>query len=408
MTVERKYERLTAAAIGAEESSASERARKKERLRKDHKASETPRSISLVSRAYENTLILEAMPSRYRGLASIFGAFLLASVWVFGDMTSDVVSMTYADIVTGRSGWWWILFDTPMLLASATLDLISIVVGLRILRFDLLAPKVIPLVFNRKTRKVYRFAQDVPGMNLLVGSTGRFSLSGLGRYIAMTFLPWPKMLLVEYDWDCLEAEYYETTGPSGNVIRTDHYLDLYVRETPGSDKVIGSFSLAPSILIGKESARDLWEHVRRFMEENGPALSPGDKAAPPPPKGFWQAANAIFAGPGWLIFLGIVIWKRDLAYYELLYWILPHGSLQRREALDMSTRLGMDAGIVVWAALFLSCFFLAGVFFAVIASYLSPAVELPPELTADAGAPIDLDALARASATSAARFAGRN
>ena len=408
MTLGRNYERLTAADVGGEESPASERAKKRQHLPKDCQQSNTPRSISLVSRAYENALFLEAMPSRYRGLASVFGVFLFGCTFFFVKISARIAELFVAGVLTGEFGYLDIILNVLMVVLSPITALAVFVIAIRVLRFDLLAPKVIPLVFNRKTRKVYRFAQDVPGMNLLVGSTGRFSLSGLGRYIAMTFLPWPKMLLVEYDWDCLEAEYYETTGPSGNVIRTDHYLDLYVRETPGSDKVIGSFSLAPSILIGKESARDLWEHVRRFMEENGPALSPGDKAAPPPPKGFWQAANAIFAGPGWLIFLGIVIWKRDLAYYELLYWILPHGSLQRREALDMSTRLGMDAGIVVWAALFLSCFFLAGVFFAVIASYLSPAVELPPELTADAGAPIDLDALARASATSAARFAGRN
>ena len=188
-------------------------------------------------------------------------------------------------------------------------------------------------------------------------------------------------------------------------IRTDHYLDLYVREAPGSDKVIGSFSLALSILIGKESARDLWEHVRRFMEENGPALSPGDKPAPPPPKGFWQAANMPFAGPGWLVFLALVVWRCDKLYWEVVFFATDH---RVNEALWTEAMQMMKMGVVESIALYLSCFFLAWVFFAVLASYLSPAVELPPELTADAGAPIDLDALAQASATSAAPFTGRS
>lgn len=401
MILGRTYERLTAADAGGPEAPASERAKKRQHLPRDRKASDTPRSIGLVSRAYENTLFLEAMPSRYRGMASVFGVLLFWAALNIGHHASSMSVDVLGEVTKGSYGF--ASWGLALVIFTTLLCALCLITAIRIFRFDLLAPKVIPLVFNRRTRKVYRFSQDVPGLNLLFGPTGRFSLLGLGRYIVMTFLPWPNMLLVEYDWDCLEAEYYEKTGPSGNVIRTDHYLDLYVREAPGSDKVIGSFSLAPSILIGEESAKDLWEHVRRFMEENGPALSPGDQPAPPPPSGFWQAANALFSGPGWLLLLGFVIWKWDKLYWEIVFFTTDH---RVNEALWTEAMQKMKMGLLESLGLYFSCFFLAGIFFAVLAAYLSPAVELPPELTADAGAPVDLDELAQSLATVATSPSG--
>lgn len=255
------------------------------------------------------------------------------------------------------------------------------------LRIDLFAPKANPIVFNRRTRKVYRY---VP--RLLSGG----------------------MILVEYDWDCIDAEYYSRTGPSGNVIRTQDTLDLFVRERPGSDEVIDSFPLVTSMMVGGErNARRLWEHIRRFMEEGGPHLSPGDQPASGAPRTAWQAVNAgpwkrkwiwFFLGAVWtfpeLFYLVISLAGKDLVSYEL--WTAANNFPRHAPELIHWWMLyptwNKDWASLVWLGklfLILPCYlFTLQGFFAVLASKLSPEAELPEDLSAQAGARIDLSALA--------------
>jgi len=103
------------------------------------------------------------------------------------------------------------------------------------------------------------------------------------------------MLLIEYDWDCLEAEYFEQTRLVGKVVTTLYVLQLVAKESPTSDKLIGGFTLASPLMVGRTTAMDLWEHIRRFMEENGPALSSGDEPSPPYPTSFIKAAFTLHA-----------------------------------------------------------------------------------------------------------------
>jgi hypothetical protein len=390
-------QRLTAADVIEQQPSAGDRAQKKQHWPKDKRASETPRSNDLVSRAYEHVLFLEAMPSRYRGLASVFGMGLMAVAVLFFVLSRGVAKLFWAVVEKGELGSGWIIYDLVLLLLSMSMFVVAFIGALRTFRIDLLAPKEIPLVFNRRTRKVYRYVQDIPGFEQLAGPDGKFSLLGVGRYILSTFRPWPNMLLVEYDWDSLEAEYYEVTALAGNVIRTDRHLDLYVRESPGSDKVIGRFALVPTILTGEESGKDLWEHVRRFMQENGPALSPGDQPAPPPPKGFWQAANAPFNGPGWLIFLAGAIWTAKDVYWNFLAMfmkgVIPYELWEKAIQYPVP---GFGEIIFKGFVIFFSYIAVGWVLFAVVASYLSKHVKLPEDLIREAGTPVDLRALAAA------------
>jgi len=390
-------QRLTATDVVDRQTSAEERAAKKQHWPKGEHISETPRSNRLVSRAYEDMLILEAMPTRYRGLASVFGVMLLPMAFLFVMLLSSSARGLSDAISANQFG---LTVVGVVFVVLGTVGILAPIIGaIRIFRIDLLAPKQIPLVFNRKTRKVYRFIQDVPSVEELLDANGRLTLRSLINFIATSFRPWPGMLLIEYDWDCLEAEYFETKRFTGQVIHTDCHLELYVREAPGSDRVIGSFALVPSILTSEASSRNLWEHVRRFMEESGPALSPGDQPAPPPPKGFWQAANAPFNGPGWLVFLAGAIWTADDVFWfvlMLLKRMIPQSLWE--QALHHPMPENTFVFVVKGVSVFFCYPMLGWVLFAVVASYLSPAVELPEDVLRDAGPPVDLAELAKAQA----------
>ena len=382
------YDRLTALDCYDLQPDASERAKKRQHFPKHRKASDTPHSHALVYAAHADALLLQAMVSRFRGIAS-GSAVLFSPAWVFwGYATCVMWDDTLREIA--KKEFTWALAGGSLAIVSTLAFVAVIIMCIRTLRLDFFAPKETPLVFNRTTRKVYRFVQDVPTLYFIKGWKGILpSIGNLLRYWASAFLPWPRMLLIEYDWDCLEAEYYTQTGRSGSVIRTSHHLDLYVREAPGSDTVIGSFPLAPSLMVGEPVARNVWEHMRRYMEENGPALSPGDSPAQPAPRGFWQAANALFNGPGWLFFIGIAIWLWPETRNEYLCWTQTD---QCTLAIYRASLMG-----TIWKGLIIipTYFFLTWVFFAIVASYLSPDVPLPAEALAGAGEKLDIRKLAK-------------
>jgi hypothetical protein len=390
-----RIERLKAADLVDPQPSASERAKKNQHWPKDQRASETPHSHEFVSRAYEHVLVLEAMPSRFRGLMSVFGVGLLGAAAFSLFASGTILLQVYGHVLAARIGGWGIFFGLLLAIGFWLLFLIAFIAAIRTFRIDLLAPKEIPLVFNRKTRKVYRYAQDIPGFEQMMGANGKFSLLGVGRYIVSTFRPWPNMILVEYEWDCLEAEYYSITALAGNVVRTDDHLELYVREAPGGDKVIGAFALVPSILAGEAMGKELWEHVRRFMEENGPALSPGDQPAPPPPQGFWQAVIESL-GQGIVCLAGIA-WTWNEVYWNIVFFSTDPrnpANFERLNEIDRHLHASPAEQVLSAFVIFISYIGMGWTVFGILASYLSPHAELPDELIREAGAPVDLKALA--------------
>lgn len=374
----KQIRRLKAEDLVEPQMSANERMGKRQYWPKSQEATPTPDSHGFVAQAYEDALVLEAMPSRFRGMASVFGLFMLA---VFAQVASRL-SMIVAVTASGAAkGDYWVVFLGVLLLSfMLALMLLTLVSAVRIFRIDLLAPKQIPMVFNRRTRKVYRYAQDIPGFEELAGPDGKFSWRGVLRYIASTFRPWPNMILVEYDWDCLEAEYYSVTALAGNVVRTDHHVELFVREHPGSDKVIGSFALIPSILANEQTGREVWEHIRRFMQAHGPALNPGERPAKLP-RGFWQALNAS-TGLAWVLFVAAIVWTWSDVYWFALSLM---GGIVDQQLWEQALRHPIP-GLHKVFAVFFSYFGMGWVVFNVLSHYLSREGALPKDVMRDCGA----------------------
>ena len=387
--------RATAQELRHPELNVAERKKGHLLMLRDQRASDEPTARDLIARAYEDAIFVEAMPSELRGLASVFVLWVLAIAgwmlyrYVHYEQWKEWAMYFQSDFgwkSSGESAFNWLLGLATKIGISIFIPvaLLASFVGLRI---DLFAPKMNPIVFNRRTRKVYRY---VPRL-----------FSG-------------NMILVEYDWDCIDAEYYSRTGPSGNVIRTQDTLDLFVRDRPGSDEVIDCFPLVASMMVGGErNARRLWEHIRRFMEERGPHLSPGDQPAPGAPRTAWQAVNSgpwkrkwiwFFIGAVWtlpeLFYLVISLADKNFVSYEL--WSAANNFPRHTPELIHWWMLyptwNKDLASLVWLGklfLILPCYlFTLQGFFAVLASKLSPEATLPEDLSAQAGAPIDLRALA--------------
>ena len=185
-------------------------------------------------------------------------------------------------------------------------------------------------------------------------------------------------MLVEYDWECMGAEYQQHTSLNGNVVKTLHHFNLHVKESPTSDKVIGVVTpMSPMFVGSRESAASLWEFIRRFMEEGGPVLYPGDKPAPAKPKHLWQSGQMIapylwvpmMIHAGWTVHY---LWVHG--FPSLLLWGFKQFLIQLASAV--------------------SCLFSAAIIFNWLAHTFGFDVELPEEMLADAGPPLDLKKLA--------------
>lgn len=366
-------EEVSARAEGAQASSSRDGVL---RLSKKKRVSSQPGAQGLVSQAYDNAVFLQAMSTRFRGLLSVMaiGFWVGIGFGIFG-MQFEVAALSRG-IINHR---WGLVFLDFVLLVIDLLILVSTATALiRAYRIDLFGPKDIPIVFNRKTRKVYRFIQDLP----VFPSSNNWSefvdsLPKIPRYWLTALKPWPRMLLIEYDWDCLEAEYFEQTRLVGKVITKVHVLQLVAKESPDSDKLIGGFTLMSPLTAGRGPAMDLWEHIRRFMEENGPALSPGDKPAPPYPKTFLQAANTVT--PAWPLAVAGTVWT------SWLMWRDGVNATLLRRGWEGWALFGITLVCGIMTALFV---------FNWLAHKFGQDVELPPELMADVGERVDLQRLA--------------
>jgi hypothetical protein len=330
-------------------------------LPKGQQASDKPGTLTHVRQAHEQALMLQMNPTGFRGYGSVFGLLGWAGVAL---MLANVRVLWKFDQT---------LFGAILAFVLICIAITGIVMSLYFFRLDLLTPQEIPLVFNRKTRKVHQIVPDAPKFE---------APADLWNIAKNIFKPWP-LVLIEHDWDCLEAEYWEQTALAGNVVRTDHVLQLYIKSRSYSDQVIGSIGLAPPAGMSKDLALSLWEHIRRFMEADGPPLSPGDIPAPKPPTNPIASMQAVLPYVWPLPVIGL-IWSGQIFIEQGLFRMNP---------IDFMSKSRI--GIWEFAAFLPSFFIVAAGCFNFIAHLLSPKLTLPPDVLAEAGAPVDLEALSK-------------
>ncbi len=298
-------------------------------LPKNEKASESPSNIKQTYEVYDNAIFVNGVSSQLKGMIALFGiAFLVTIPLVWWMLLSGTIGSLIGAVE--RDDSFSIIFSIVSALVILIACVFALVNGVKALRFDLLSPTRIPIIFNKRTKKVYVFSVEIP-------DTYNFRPSEMLK----AFMPW-YALVIEYDWACLEAIFSEKMiATSDTSARKRYFVEIYAKEKPDSNKVIGSFLLAPPF-VGKETCLNYWEYIRRYMEEDGLAMIPNDKIAPPIPKNIFQAAQLampyfwpfILAGAAYSIYF---FWGKG----NPLFYTGPNGLIMQFVAFVSSLSVGV-------------------------------------------------------------------
>ncbi|UYK84897.1 hypothetical protein NG827_00255 [Xanthomonas sacchari] len=128
------------------------------------------------------------------------------------------------------------------------------------LRFDLIGYRYAPTLFDRNAGKVHVFKDNT---RLFSG----WPLWGGGG----------QHEILSYDWACVRAQVVRFKTFTGTVAQDNAALQMIVLAAPGDTRVVGQFGLGlTSSAIAVQPLLDTWEHIRRFMEHEGPLFVEGD------------------------------------------------------------------------------------------------------------------------------------
>lgn len=128
------------------------------------------------------------------------------------------------------------------------------ILGIFFIRVDAMGYEVIPTLFNRGNRTISQFLPE-----------GKFfSLKRADFSIATS------------SWECVRGEMIKVFVGAPSAMHYDYVLMLAITDTPGSNRVVRRFRVG----MNQGSPGDvaaLWEYLRRYMQNEAPALAPGEK-----------------------------------------------------------------------------------------------------------------------------------
>lgn len=229
-------------------------------FRRDQSAAERGISLGLVKNVYSSAIEYTAISAGMRGMVLLLGLGTAGLAIWFGQL------FLFDMLERGRIG----AFEISIIFFSLIFFLVGFYFTIWSTRFELFRPEDEPTIFDRKNRKVYRIYREV--------------YAGWRGLIA----PWP-MKTAEYDWDLIDAEHHAAVITTGSTISRQHGLIFIVRTSATDPTPIDSFAIGNSMLMGEVTVPAVWEHVRRFMEEDGPHLPPGEVLTHNErPNTFWQ------------------------------------------------------------------------------------------------------------------------
>nr|WP_315202675.1 DUF6708 domain-containing protein [uncultured Albidiferax sp.] len=262
------------------------------RYKMHKRASDKPLDMGLIDTCYAQAISYTAKAHGLRGLAFIAGLLGAGFSIFFAFFTAPEIYFWPTRSALDIPLW----FFPPLFFALGVFFIVWTI------RLEFFRPLDEPTIFDRQHRKVYRFfCEAQPG------------LKGL-------FQPWP-MRACEYDWDLIDVEHNATLVTTGATVRREHALIFMVRRSADDPTIIDSFTIGNALILVLDDAVDAaWEHIRRFMEEGGAHLTPGESLPTDEPvQSLWQRLRNVtpLSRNYWLW------WREQLPLMLLAHALLP-------------------------------------------------------------------------------------
>lgn len=238
------------------------------RFKKNEDVAYNPQALGWIKAIYPDAIEYTGLTKELHGLAFAGGVFFasLTVIAIVGTFLIAYASKVGMDVTS----WVMCLF---VLTVGGTFGTYMLTFGLRM---TVGQPEDLPIIFDRKHRKVYRILREQPP-----GFKGMF-------------MPWP-LKACEYEWDLIDAEHNAELFTTGGSVMRNHYLMFVVRKSKDDATIIDSFQIANASALSEELVPCMWEHIRRFMEERGPHLPTRDEplASQEPPPSWWESCGAV-------------------------------------------------------------------------------------------------------------------
>lgn len=249
-----------------------------------HSVSVVASSHGSIVKAYRNGISFIDQMGAMEGYPTVVGGF------------GFLFSATYLFSTVAYGGYAWF----------AIIMAIIAFVCLLIVRSDTIAFQYQPVVFNRATQKIHVFVDEGIG-------------SGKLWHLA------PPSRIDTWDWACARAEIVEfiTLGATG-VPRQNYALICAITDEPGGRIAVSRFGVGIVSVHESESMLQRWEHVRRFMGENGPHLAAGDELY------FDESTTSLWAALTWgqpLLGPGSKIYWTGELHHGMWFLTIPGGAI---------------------------------------------------------------------------------
>ncbi|KAB7769627.1 DUF6708 domain-containing protein [Xanthomonas maliensis] len=163
----------------------------------------------------------------------------------------------------GSGGFFWLglsgfgIFDPITWFMCLPVGFFFLIGAVHLLKINYLYPKDQPVLFNRKTKQVL---------------FSRIRHVSFWKFWAMPgFLP-PQSA----DWQTLQARTYKFNQLMGETMRDSYRLELWAPHPDDPKKLYARESIGYLGWYEDELLWRLYEHIRRYMEEDGPPIQPGE------------------------------------------------------------------------------------------------------------------------------------
>ena len=247
-----------------------------------------------VRRVFPNAIEISDQLSFMRGYFALVGTALLAVGVGIG------VSAVRSTFQASDGPSWFLLGGSLVFFCGAF-------VGYFLFRADTTGLRYEPVLFNR-------------------GSPGGGTVHQLAA-ASVSLIPFKpvKTVIHDYAWNCVRAEVTSQIVGAAPFTGRQYFLTLAIVDSPGSNRVVDRFNVGLMDTGDGSRVIALWEHLRRYMQEGGPALGANgiEGVIPAEPLALWWCLLSFMPfGPDSSMYGGMAWWAK-IAATAVMVIVLP-------------------------------------------------------------------------------------